>query len=110
MYNRCGYIEIVQELADKSMKAAVEEIKTMPHYTSDGEVTSFFWSVFNKYCVLSSGLLLMLGMTQQLMPIILQFHASQGGLCETCLLLQCNSPYGCAQYPQDFRYMHPLSN
>ena len=42
MYNQYGYIEIVQERAEKCMEAAVEEVKGLPSYSSDGEV--FFFS------------------------------------------------------------------
>jgi hypothetical protein len=38
VYNRCGYIEIVQERAVKSMKAAVDEVKALPEYATSGEV------------------------------------------------------------------------
>lgn len=38
VYNRSGYIEIVEGLAKQSMMAAVEEVKALPQYASDGEV------------------------------------------------------------------------
>jgi len=38
VYNQCGYIEIVRGLAEESMQAAVEEVQTLAHYSSDGEV------------------------------------------------------------------------
>lgn len=38
MYNHGGYIEVVSDLAEQSMKAAVDEVKALAHYQSDGEV------------------------------------------------------------------------
>lgn len=40
VYNQCGYIDIVQVLAESSMQAAVEEIKALPEYSSEGEVSA----------------------------------------------------------------------
>ena len=32
------YIEIVRESAERSMRAAVDEVKALPHYATSGEV------------------------------------------------------------------------
>ena len=38
VYNKRGYIEIVKELADQCMQAAVDEVKMRDEYTTNGEV------------------------------------------------------------------------
>ena len=38
VYNRREYIEIVGRLAEHSMKAAVEEVESLPDYATKGEV------------------------------------------------------------------------
>ena len=38
VYNRREYIEIVGRLAEHSMKAAVEEVESLPDYSTKGEV------------------------------------------------------------------------
>ena len=38
VYNRCAYIDIVAGLAEKSMQAAVDEVKGLPEYSANGEV------------------------------------------------------------------------
>lgn len=38
VYNRHGYIGIVDRLAEQSMQKAVEEVQTLPDYTTKGEV------------------------------------------------------------------------
>ena len=40
VYNRSGYIEIVEGLAKQSMMAAVDEVKALPQYATDGEVSA----------------------------------------------------------------------
>ena len=38
VYDRCGYIDIVHKKAEWSMMKAIEEAKSQPNYTMDGEV------------------------------------------------------------------------
>ena len=38
VYNRHGYVEVVSRLAEHSMQAAVEEVQTLPDYSTNGEV------------------------------------------------------------------------
>ena len=39
MYNSRGYLDIVEELAQQTMQAAVEEVKSLPDYPTKGEVS-----------------------------------------------------------------------
>ena len=79
VYNSCGYLDIVEELAQQSMQAAVEEVKSLPDYPTKGEVNveclyeNYFYSNF--LFTVFSVLLLMPGMTLLQMPITLLFHA-----------------------------------
>ena len=41
VYNKKGYADIVAQLSEQSMQAAVEEVKCLPHYESDGEVCMY---------------------------------------------------------------------
>ena len=38
VYNRHAYVKIVSRLAQHSMQAAVEEVQTLPDYSTKGEV------------------------------------------------------------------------
>ena len=38
VYNKGGYIEIVENLAQRSMKHAVDEVRHLPEYATKGEV------------------------------------------------------------------------
>ena len=38
MYNQKGYMDLVSEATESSMKAAVEEVQSLPDYASQGEV------------------------------------------------------------------------
>ena len=38
VYDRCGYIDIAHKEAEWSMTKAIEEAKSQPNYTTDGEV------------------------------------------------------------------------
>ena len=38
VYNNCGYIDVVQKMADISMMNAVEDVKKVPCYLENGEV------------------------------------------------------------------------
>ena len=38
VYNRHGYIEVVGQLAQDSMQAAVDEVQSLPEYPTKGEV------------------------------------------------------------------------
>ena len=40
MYQLLGYIESVSRAAEKCMQDAVEEVKSLPHYSEKGEVRS----------------------------------------------------------------------
>ena len=42
VYNQGGYVEIVQDMAEKSMKAAVDEVKALASYSSAGGEVSCF--------------------------------------------------------------------
>lgn len=79
VYHQRSYMDLVSEAAEASMKAAVEEVHSLPHYASEGEVikTQF---ILNHFLSLNSGLSLMQGMTQQQMPTIQRFHASLEGI------------------------------
>ena len=41
VYNRCGYIEVVGQLTQDSMQAAVDEIQGLPEYPNKGEVHKY---------------------------------------------------------------------
>lgn len=43
MYDDLHYIDAVQQEAERSMHAAVEEVKSMPHYEHNGEVYTIFY-------------------------------------------------------------------
>ena len=38
VYKDFGYAEMVDDLAEESMQVAVDEVKTLPHYSEEGEV------------------------------------------------------------------------
>ena len=38
VYNDLGYAQIVADLAEESMQVAVDEVKSLSHYTEKGEV------------------------------------------------------------------------
>ena len=77
VYNRRGYVELVSEAAEDSMKAAIEEVQALPHYTSNGEVVLIFQSKH-------SGSSLTQGTIQLRMPTILQSPASLEGRFIKC--------------------------
>ena len=39
VYRLCGYLRLAQEVAEKSMKEAVDKVQTFPDYSSKGEVS-----------------------------------------------------------------------
>ena len=41
VYNHHGYVDIISSEAEMSMQAAVEEVKCLPDYHSQGEVSSY---------------------------------------------------------------------
>ena len=43
VYNRHGYIELVDRLAQHSMQAAVEEVQALPEYSTKGEVHTMYY-------------------------------------------------------------------
>ena len=38
MYQTLGYIELVERAAEQSMRASVEEVQSLPEYSTKGEV------------------------------------------------------------------------
>ena len=44
VYNEKHYRDLVCEAAEKSMLAAVQEVKALPHYESKGEVRTFMFA------------------------------------------------------------------
>ena len=46
VYNRHGYIGIVGRLVEQSMQKAVEEVQTLPDYTTKGEVIKFLMYMY----------------------------------------------------------------
>ena len=46
VYYGSGYIDVVRGLAEDSMNAAVEEIKALPGYAENGEVTIISYPPF----------------------------------------------------------------
>lgn len=38
VYHQRGYMDLVSEAAESSMKAAIKEVQSLPHYASSGEV------------------------------------------------------------------------
>ena len=42
VYNQQGYVDLVGEAAEASMKEAIEEVASLSHYASDGEVLKSF--------------------------------------------------------------------
>lgn len=42
VYEKCGYVDLVAKQAETSMLTAVEEVKALPSYLSDGEVATFY--------------------------------------------------------------------
>ena len=42
VYNQQGYMDLVSEAVETSMKAAVEEVESLAHYANEGEVTKSF--------------------------------------------------------------------
>ncbi len=58
VYNHCGYIEVVSGLAEKSMQAAVDEVKMLAEYSANGEVIVIGCSggdFYSALCVISVG-------------------------------------------------------
>ena len=48
MYTERQYQHIVADVAEESMKAAVEQVKAYPHYATCGEVIYFHFELENK--------------------------------------------------------------
>ena len=44
VYHQRGYMDLVSEAAEASMKAAIQEVQSLPHYETEGEVRNFFSS------------------------------------------------------------------
>ena len=38
VYNKRGYVDLVSLATEHSMRTAIEEVQTLPHYESNGEV------------------------------------------------------------------------
>lgn len=58
VYKRGGYIEVVSGMAERSMQAAVEEVRTLAEYSRNGEVIKyclccpsidFYWILVGDY-------------------------------------------------------------
>ena len=83
MYHDLHYLESVELEAERSMLASVKEVQALPHYELSGEVRMLHctWVYVCMVCIAVipfpeySGSLLMLATIQQLMHIILLFHA-----------------------------------
>ena len=45
VYRDGGYIQVAEDCARESMANPVEEMKVLPHFAQDGEVTNSFFSV-----------------------------------------------------------------
>ena len=43
VYNKRGFTDLVALAAELSMKAAIEEVQSLPHYGQDGEVSWFLY-------------------------------------------------------------------
>lgn len=39
VYSKQGYMGLVSEAAERSMKTAIDEVESLPHYQEKGEVT-----------------------------------------------------------------------
>ena len=42
VYNKHGYMDLVSEAAEESMKAAIREVESFPHYQEKGEVMELY--------------------------------------------------------------------
>ena len=89
VYNNKRYIDIVQHAAELSMAAAIEEVKAMSHYDTDGEArntysmqphvhVSVYVCIFG-LCTIISGSSPMQGMIPPQMPTTLLCHVSREG-------------------------------
>ena len=76
VYNKRGYIDLVSHAAEASMRAAIEEVESLPGYEEEGEVTLIICMhqcyKFLLLCTINSALLQMQGMTLLPRPITLQ--------------------------------------
>ncbi len=78
-------MDCIAHAAEMSMKAAIEEVQSLPHYEEAGEVIVCFL-VYSQVStpITDSGLSLMQGMTPLPMPITLRYLASLEGIsCST---------------------------
>ena len=50
VYNRHGYVDIVNHLAEHSMQRAVEEVQSLPDYPTKGEVMHIKINNVNNNC------------------------------------------------------------
>ena len=41
VYRTCGYLQLVQEVASKSMQEAVDEVHALPAYAAKGEDSEY---------------------------------------------------------------------
>ena len=82
LYYGSGYMKIVGRLAEDSMNDAVGEVKALPDYSVNGEVTI---NMTHKNCVIiiscASGSLLTLATILQQMPTIPLYHVCPEGMC-----------------------------
>ena len=42
VYYKQGYMDIVSDAAEESMRSAIEEVKSLPHYSENGEVMKLY--------------------------------------------------------------------
>ena len=89
VYSKQGYMDLVSEAAERSMRAAIDEVESLPHYQDEGEVMKCVHIHLQPVPPSStnSGLLLMQGMTPLPMPTTQQ--------CLACLESNFEYPYSC---------------
>ena len=51
VYDRRGYREVVERVAEESMQKAVEEVKAQPDYSSTGEVMYMYMYIHVFTCI-----------------------------------------------------------
>ena len=54
VYNKWGYVDLVSLATEHSMCAAIEEVRSLPHYESNGEVRTYNrvpTAKYTKHCV-----------------------------------------------------------
>ena len=75
-------MDIVSDAAEESMRSAIEEVKSLPHYSENGEVMKLYCIAITENpssFLLNSGLSQMLDMTPLLTPTTRLCLASREG-------------------------------